>query len=139
VVLECGWTMERITHDYGYDLSIFTFDPEGYAEPGALLVQVKATENLSSQTNDDFLSWTLDVRDLRLWCDEGMPVLLVVYDVPSKRGYWLHVQEAFTDHEAFEKHLYVRCRIPRENRLTPEALIELREKKQANAARLWSN
>jgi hypothetical protein len=59
-----------------------------------------------------------------------MPVLLVVYDVVKKIAYWLHIQEAFAEREAFESHLYVRCRIPRENQLNMDVLMHLNEKKK---------
>jgi Domain of unknown function (DUF4365) len=135
VALELGWAVERILHDYGYDMSIFTYDAEGYAEAGALLVQLKATEHLESQPNHHFLSWTLNVRDVRLWREEVMPMLLIVYDVVAKSAYWLYIQEAFSERDTLDNHLYVRCRIPRQNRLTVEALAELRLNKQAILAR----
>lgn len=135
IALELGWSVERILHDYGYDLSVFTYDPEGYAEAGALLMQLKATENLESQANEDFLSWTLDVRDVRLWREEVMPVVLIVYDVVAKGAYWLYIQEAFAERDSLENHLYIRCRIPRRQRLTQEILAELRLRKQAILAR----
>ena len=137
VVLECGWTAERFDHDYGYDLSIYTYDAEGYAEAGALLIQVKATESLLTQSNDEFLSWTLNVRDLRLWREEVAPVILIVVDVLAKNAYWLYIQEAFSLQETLDNRLYIRCRISRQNRLTTDVLAELRQKKQALLDRLW--
>ena len=136
IALELGWAVERIFHDYGYDLSIFTYNAEGFTEGGALLVQLKATESLATQTSDSFLSWTLDARDVRLWREEVMPVLLVVYDVVAKCAYWLYIQEAFVGQDELEDRLYIRCRVPRSSRLTQETLLELRLKKQAILARL---
>jgi hypothetical protein len=34
IVIEAGHTVQRQEHDYGYDLSVITYDAEGYVEPG---------------------------------------------------------------------------------------------------------
>src|SRR5262249_11030256 len=44
--LLCGYTVEKIVHDYGYDLLLFTFDAKGYVENGFVFLQVKATDSL---------------------------------------------------------------------------------------------
>src|SRR5262249_50062159 len=43
-VLLAGCTVERIIHDYGIDLILFSYDEHGWIEPGQTLIQVKATE-----------------------------------------------------------------------------------------------
>jgi len=45
-VLRCGWVVERMTHDYGIDLELFTFTRDGEQENDAILLQVKATDRL---------------------------------------------------------------------------------------------
>ena len=46
VVLRAGYTLQRLEKDYGYDLILFTFDNQGYVEPGLIRVQLKAAESL---------------------------------------------------------------------------------------------
>lgn len=130
LALEQGWTAERVWHDYGYDLNIFTFDTEGYVEPGSLLVQIKSTESLANHSNEEYLIWDMDVRDLRLWREEVMPVLFVVYDVLAKIAYWLYIQEEFASAD-LENRLYLRCRIPRNNFLTTDTLAGFGIEKQS--------
>ncbi len=45
-VLRCGWTVERMIHDYGIDLELFTFDKQGEVEEGTVQMQLKASERL---------------------------------------------------------------------------------------------
>ena len=47
-ILEEGHTCQRLGSDYGYDLMAWTFDEQGYAEPGAIYFQVKASELLET-------------------------------------------------------------------------------------------
>ena len=45
-ILEEGHTAQRLTSDYSYDLIMRTFDEAGYAEPGSVYFQLKATESV---------------------------------------------------------------------------------------------
>src|SRR4051812_19570800 len=42
--LLCGFSLERILHDYGLDLILFTYNSGGELEDGCIFLQVKATE-----------------------------------------------------------------------------------------------
>lgn len=44
-VLLCGYTVHRVQSDYGYDLVLTTYRQMGEIEPGAVYIQVKATES----------------------------------------------------------------------------------------------
>lgn len=136
LALEAGFTVVRIEQDYGYDLTIFTYDSEGYAEAGAILVQLKATDNFVSYQVEDGISWTLDARDLRLWCEELMPVVLIVYDAVAKQAHWIYIQSVFADRTLLDDRLYVRCRIPETQLLDIATLSALRQEKHAVLTRL---
>lgn len=43
-IIDEGYTSERFEHDYGYDLAMYTYDEQGHLEPGAIYIQVKASE-----------------------------------------------------------------------------------------------
>jgi hypothetical protein len=92
-ILEEGHTAQRLGSDYGYDLVMWTFDEQGYVEPGATYFQIKATETLEQRGKD--YSYDLDIRDFNLWMLEKPPVILVLYDASRKRAYWLAVQRYF--------------------------------------------
>lgn len=136
IALESGCTVTRIEQDYGYDLTIFTYDSAGYAEAGAILVQLKATDNLSTYKVKGGVSWPLDVRDVRLWCDELMPVVLILYDAVAKEACWVYIQSVFADRVRLEDRLFVRCFIPEHQRFDTLAMMSLREQKQAALKRL---
>jgi hypothetical protein len=124
-VLLAGFSVDRVQHDYGYDLTLITYNAAGEVEPGAVFVQVKATDSLPRLADGKTISWVVSRRDLKLWLDEFYPVILVVYDGEKDRAYWLHIQpyvasrntaSLFADRETISVHIPVR------NRLAPRAV-----------------
>jgi hypothetical protein len=94
--LLAGYVVERSLHDYGLDLVLWTFSPEGEVEAGGVSFQVKATEHLKWSRDKRFISFRIQRADLRNWLVHPFPVILAVYDVPNDRAYWFYVQSAFT-------------------------------------------
>jgi hypothetical protein len=82
-------------HDYGYDLTLFTFDERGYIEPGAVYLQFKASDKFEISGNDRLFD--LDIRDYNLWMAESMPVILVLFDASRRRAFWVHIQHHFAE------------------------------------------
>lgn len=95
-ILACGYSIERIGSDYGYDLLMFTYDANGEVENGLVHLQIKATDSPNRIAGGNAISFGLDRRDLALWLAEPYPVILVVYDAESSIGYWLHIQDYFS-------------------------------------------
>jgi hypothetical protein len=93
--LLCGFVVERITHDYGIDLELFTFNKRGEIEEGKILLQVKASDHLRIRPNQATIAFRLERRDLVLWLAQPMPVILIVYDARKDKAYWLYVQSHF--------------------------------------------
>ena len=115
VIIDEGHTARRQEHDYGYDLDVVTYDPDGYVESGLFYIQLEAAEELKeSGTNYVF---DLDTRDYNLWKTELMPVVLVLYDAARRRAYWLHVQDYFI--RDFARH-------PRKNAKTVRVTVSKR-------------
>jgi hypothetical protein len=79
-------------HDYGYDMSIETFNRKGEYEPGQIKVQMKAKKRPSYIKSKTILSFSCDRRDLNLWLIEPNPVILVVYDAKKEKSFWVYVQ-----------------------------------------------
>jgi hypothetical protein len=94
-VLRCGFTVERIRHDYGLDIAIHTFDAHGQPENGDIRCQVKATDRLPVLADRQSIAWRVLAADLRHWLNELMPVILIVYDAAFDKAYWLNVQAYF--------------------------------------------
>lgn len=131
--LQCGFAVQRISQDYGLDLAIFTFDSEGYLERGAVWVQLKATDHLKTTRDGKNVLVRIERRDLLAWIADGNPVFLVLYDAAADRAYWLSIQTAFGDEQAFAK-LHgktVTIAIPCKNRVSAAALREFAREKAA--------
>jgi len=77
--LLCGFSVERIVHDYGIDLVLSTYTKNGEPQPGEILLQVKATDHLRVVREGRFVSCRIERAHLRLWLAETFPVILVVY------------------------------------------------------------
>ena len=95
LVLRCGWTVERVQHDYGLDLIMRTYSGSGQIQSGSVWFQLKATEHIPRLRDGRKIPVRVEWRDLLLWVNEPMPVILIVYDAVQDRSYWLHVQEYF--------------------------------------------
>ena len=94
-ILEEGHTAQRFGTDYGYDLIMMTYDDRGYAEPGLIFFQLKASESLV-RSGENY-AFDLDIRDYNLWRVERFPVILVLFDAINRRAYWLHIQGYFAE------------------------------------------
>lgn len=129
-ILQQGYTVQRIGSDYGYDLHMATFDDEGYAEPGAVYFQVKASEALLAVGTD--YVFDVDVRDYNLWIREEMPVILVLYDATRQEACWLPVQRYFEETQAQRPQKgakTIRVRIPKTQVLDQAAVGTFRSLK----------
>lgn len=130
VIIDAGHTTQRLSPDYGYDLILFTYDAQGYIEPGVAFLQLKASEELK-QERQHFL-FDLDVRDYNLWTAEEIPVFLVLFDAGRRRAYWMYVQDYFevspTRHPRRGAKT-VRVRVPRRQAVTLRGVAMMRELK----------
>jgi hypothetical protein len=129
-ILEQGHAIHRLNSDYGYDLEMFTFDAEGYAEPGFVLFQVKAAETW--QAVDRSLAFDIDIRDYNLWMEERMPVILVLFDVSRRRTCWIAIQKYFVEDTTRlpkEAAKTVRVRVPDRQVMSRRAIERLRNLK----------
>jgi hypothetical protein len=128
-VYDKGYSAERIESDYGYDLIVSTYDNEGYVESGFILLQLKATDNLKKVDGDSFVSFTISIKDYRLWMAEGYPVFLIVYDAVIAKAYWVYFQKHFADDKtrvSKPKSTTVTVRIPIGNELSPATIDYMR-------------
>jgi hypothetical protein len=103
IVLRCGWTVERTRHDYGIDLYMNTYSPDGQVENGRVLFQLKSTDSLKVSADGSTIPIRLEWRDLLFWLNEPTPIILVQYDAQQERGYWLYVQAYFRGQQWAER------------------------------------
>jgi hypothetical protein len=72
-----------------------------------------------------FIPYRLDRVDLGSWLTEFHPVILVIYDAPADRAYWLYVQAYFESLPGFDLKRAgetVTVRVPTSNVLDPGAI-----------------
>ncbi len=93
--LKCGFSVERIESDYGYDLQIYSYDENGEFENGLIYLQLKATDNIGRYTRQAGYSYPLEKEHLEIWINEPMPVIIVLYDAVNEKAYWIYLQAYF--------------------------------------------
>lgn len=136
--LLCGYSAERVRHDYGYDLLLSTYNGRGELEGGGVPIQVKATDRLSVRKERQAVAFRIDYADLRLWLNENLPVILIVYDAQADVAYWLHIQGYF---ESLEGLNLARVRgtktvyLPLSNCFNPEAVRTIARLKNQKLSR----
>jgi Domain of unknown function (DUF4365) len=124
-VLLCGYSVELVEYDYGYDLVIFTYNTEGEIENGHIYIQLKATDSLSILADQKTITFTLIRSDLELWLSEPMPCILIIYDATDSKAYWLYLQAYFESLEGFELSQIgesVTVRLSKDNILNQQAI-----------------
>lgn len=129
-LLRAGHTAQRLTHDYGYDLVLMTFDGKGYPESGILYVQLKAAERLQT-VGADYV-FDIDIRDYNSWVAEKTLVVLILYDATEDHAVWLSVQNYFRAHAKRRPKKgakTVRVRVPITQRFDADAVEEIRDLK----------
>lgn len=138
-VLLCGFSVDRVQHDYGYDLTMATYGAAGEFEPGSVYIQVKATDSLPRLADGRTVAWTVGRRDLKPWLAETYPVILIVYDGGRDRAFWIHVQAYFSGRrtcELFAGGESLSAHIPMASRFNSRAIRAIARDKNALQARL---
>ena len=136
-IIDEGHTAQREEKDYGYDLLLFTYDPQGHAEPGLVRLQLKAAETLT--TGDADCVFDLDIRDYNLWMLEKLPVILILFDASRRRAHWLHVQGHFSEDAPRgpkKGAKNVRVRVPKRQVVNHRAIATMRDLKLETSAQL---
>jgi hypothetical protein len=100
--LRCGYSVERVVHDYGLDLVLFTYDRKGECEPGNVFLQLKATDRLKLVSGGQQIAIRIDRADLLAWLEQTMPVILIIFDGKTERAYWFYVQAYFERQTDFD-------------------------------------
>ena len=93
--LECGYSTERIYHDYGIDMNLYTYNEYGEIENGFVSLQLKATDNPDYTVDKKYVCFPIKKSDLQHWYREIYPVIFVVYDAQARKAYWIYIQNYF--------------------------------------------
>lgn len=65
-VFLCGYSVERMEYNYGFDLVIFTYNTNGEIENGQIYVQLKATDSLKVLAGQETIAFPIARSDLEL-------------------------------------------------------------------------
>jgi hypothetical protein len=95
--LLCGYSVERIYHDYGLDLVLHTYNRRGEIENGRVLFQLKATDRLKVSLDGSDVRCRVARGDVEYWLREPVPVILVLYHAREDVAYWLDIQAYFQE------------------------------------------
>ena len=123
--LLCGYTVERMHHDYGIDLELMTYNKNGEIEPGNILFQVKATDGLLLSEGQTTFPVRIERTHLVRWRREKSPVIVIIFDANKKRAFWCYVQryfQALQDFNIFAAGETITIRVPTANRINPRAM-----------------
>jgi hypothetical protein len=123
--LMCGYSLERILHDHGLDLVMFTYNVNGEMDDGEILLQVKGTERARRVQGDRNISIRVSRSDVQGWLRKAMPVILIVYDASVDAAYWLYVQnyfESLPGFNLFQAGETITVHLPVSQVLTPAAV-----------------
>lgn len=90
--LKCGFSIERIEADYGYDLQIYCYDNNGEFENGVIYLQLKSTDNIERYRRANGYSYSFEREHLKIWINEPMPVIIVLFDAVNEEAYWVYLQ-----------------------------------------------
>ncbi|HEX5273248.1 MAG TPA: DUF4365 domain-containing protein [Gemmataceae bacterium] len=129
-IIDEGHIAQRWGSDYGYDLTLITFDEDGYIEPASVYFQLKASDSLRAVGT--CYVFDLNIRDYNLWMMDEMPVILVLFDAPRRRAYWLAVQQYFQEDAGRQPKSgakTVRLRVPRRQVVNRRAVAVWRKLK----------
>ncbi len=96
-VLLCGFSIERIEKDYGYDLEIYSYNDDGEIENGLVYLQLKSTDHMERYDRVGYFSYSVEKAHLETWLYEPMPVILVLFDVEKEMAYWVYIQAYFEE------------------------------------------
>jgi hypothetical protein len=132
LALRCGYTVERIVADYGYDLRLQTFNEAGEVDSAPVRLQLKATDSLRQyeRAREEGFSFPVSVKDYRLWSQAVLPVFFIRYDAQLAEAYWLDVQEHAATRQPDPGGKSTRLYVPRRHVLGIQTLRLMRQRMQ---------
>jgi hypothetical protein len=122
LILVSGCSAERVAHDYGIDLLMFTYNEHGEIQNGHVQFQLKATDRLAISRGQSTIAWRVATADLRYWMFEPWPVVLLVFDAVKKQGFWLDIQDYDFDQDVAGVQETMTVHIPTTNKVSAKSV-----------------
>jgi hypothetical protein len=101
---EFGWPLDRVNRDLGEDFTVRIYD-DGASTGLGFHVQLKSTANSAELTlkQSPTLSYDLEVKDLLHWEVSTSLVVLILWDVKLRTGWWRPIPEIIKDLDTMPK------------------------------------
>ena len=128
---ELGWPCDRLGRDLGEDLNVRIYD-DGASSGLTFLVQLKSTADSGGlkRKRSPTLAYDLEVKDLLHWEVSTTLVVLVVWDVKLRTGWWRPIKEIMKDLDAtttaWRDHTTAAVSVPLTNGTDDAGLVSLR-------------
>lgn len=137
--LLCGYSVERVIHDYGVDLVLYTYSHEGEIEAETVKIQLKATDALHVLKDNQTIAFSIERADLEYWLGEWLPVILIIFDAQEEQAYWIYIQAFFRKSGGLNLSLIgenTTIHLSKANRVDPDAM-RLFARYKADILRQW--
>lgn len=127
---DMGWVATPPKIDLGEDYLIHIY-LNGAATGIVFHLQAKSVTDIDARRRKGFFAYPLEVKDLLHWKDFGAPVVVVIWDVNQRIGYWALVSQliARLDHESptWRKQKRATVHVPAGHTMDRPGLTQLKE------------
>lgn len=131
ILAKFGWVADDFVNDLGEDIHVRIYE-KGASTGIHFDVQLKSTENIEKhRLKSGEISYSFEVKDLEHWDIQGVPVILVVWDINREQGWWIWVKEALVylnkANPTWQKRKKATIRFPFKNTFEKENVERLRD------------
>lgn len=92
-LVEAGWEHTRVQNDLGEDFIVLLYH-RGEAVGVSFWVQLKSVSDARIRTTQKYLPHRFKIKDLKHWEHFFDPVILLVWDVNLRKGWWISARDA---------------------------------------------
>ena len=131
-LIKHGWLPNPMIRDLGEDIIVQIYDESRWSGL-SLFIQLKSTSAIEKYIlkSGGHISYKFEVKDLIHWSDASLPVILMVWDVEKRQGWWISLTDAQKSLDEnvpdwIDKSTTVQVKIPLENKTDSEGLKRLR-------------
>jgi hypothetical protein len=88
------WITGSVDPDLGEDILVRIYD-KGISTGISFYTQLKSTDNIQKYVlKSGSISYPIKVKDLIHWDAQALPVLLVIWDICQRKGWWIEITNA---------------------------------------------
>lgn len=113
------WVLNPLYKDYALDYMV-TIVENRIVSNFDFYIQLKSTDSIKIIEN--FIDFDIKTKFLKFYNQKPIPVLIILYDTNSERGYWLNIQKYIREildvkKPKWKTQKYIRLKIPKTNTL----------------------